>query len=118
MAARSLRRTGEVQSRPERAGAETLARMVSGTGMTARRARDDHSEGLGVCAAETAKPYLTQARTSTNFDLRPDSTRARTPECPRSRRPHSLRRTFLAALRSACVSHVAIGASRLDGWIR
>jgi len=26
---------------------------------------------------------------SPRFDRRPDSTRARTPECPRSRRPHS-----------------------------
>src|SRR4051794_10417488 len=44
-----------------------------------------------VCSAETTKPYFVQARMSTNFDLRPNNTRARTPECPRSRRPHSLR---------------------------
>src|SRR5882724_5542943 len=67
----------------------------------------------GVCAAETLKPYFTQARTSTNFDPRPDSTRARTPECPRSRRPRSLRRAFLEAPRSAGVSPAAIEASRL-----
>ena len=33
-----------------------------------------------------------------DFDLRPDSPRARTPEGPRSRRPHSLRRACLSAL--------------------
>jgi len=45
-----------------------------------------------VQAEETAKAVLHSRKNADEFHLRPDRTRARTPECPRSRRPHSLRR--------------------------
>jgi hypothetical protein len=49
-----------------------------------RRSRES-----GTLRAENTKPYFAEARTRTNSALAPVSTRARTPECLRSRRPHS-----------------------------
>jgi len=76
---------------------------------------DLHS--ASVHAAETTKPYFTQPRTSTSFDLRPTapgrgrpSARGQTTALLTTRMPRSLR--------SAVVSTAAIEASRLDGWIR